>query len=68
MDIQTISTTIKDTSRSIYIQLLAGKTKDSESLINDIKCLEDSLSLLKSLIMLDNTSDLKGLAQREAMR
>lgn len=76
MDLHRISTTIKDTSRSIYIQLLAGKVSDSEQLKKDIKEIENALVALKALIALEQsgysltqnqTSDLKGLAQREQM-
>ena len=77
MDLNKISTTIKDTSRSIYIQLLAGKTSQSDQLKDDIKDLENALIDLKTVMALENSgyiiqrcqeSDLKGLAQREAMR
>jgi hypothetical protein len=69
MDLNNISSTIKDTSRSIYIQLLAGKTK-SEQLINDISELEAAIGSLKSALDIGytTTSDLKGLAAREAQQ
>ena len=76
MDLNRISTTIKDTSRAIYIQLLAGKVADSEQLKKDIKEIENALVALKALIALEQSgysfqpnqvSDLKGLAQREQM-
>lgn len=76
MELNRISTTIKDTSRAIYIQLLSGKVADSEQLKKDIKEIENALVALKALIALEQSgyslqpnqvSDLKGLAQREQM-
>ena len=76
MNLNRISTTIKDTSRSIYIQLLAGKVSDSEQLTKDIREIENALVALKAVIALEQsgyslpsgqTSDLKGLAARESM-
>lgn len=75
MDIQTISTTIKDTSRSIYIQLMAGKISAWEQLDKDIKDLERAIAGLKRILDLERSgytqtikSDLRGLAEREAMQ
>lgn len=75
MDLNNISTTIKDTSRSIYIQLMAGKISAGDQLDKDIKDLEQAISGLKRILDLERSgytqiikSDLKGLAQREAMR
>lgn len=74
MDLNNISTTIKDTSRSIYIQLMAGKISAGDQLDKDIKDLERAISGLKLILDLERSgytkiikSDLKGLAQREAM-
>lgn len=73
MNIQTISTTIKDTSRSIYIQLMAGKISAGGQLYNDIKDLEQAIAELKRILDLERSgytqtieSDLRGLAEREA--
>lgn len=73
MNIQTISTTIKDTSRSIYIQLMAGKISAGGQLYNDIKDLEQAIAELKRILYLERSgytqtieSDLRGLAEREA--
>lgn len=75
MDIQTISTTIKDTSRSIYIQLMAGKISAGEQLDKDIKDLERAIAGLKRILDLERSgytqtikSDLRGLAEREAIQ
>lgn len=74
MNLNRISTTIKDTSRSIYVQLLSGKVQDRKQLINDVIDLEIALKDLRAKISLESSgycakeSDLKGLAQREAMR
>lgn len=78
MNINRISNTIKDTSRSIYIQLVAGKMHDTKPLSKDIKELENALVALKAILTLEatgymtdieptcNDSDLRGLAARES--
>ena len=73
MDLNNISTTIKDTSRSIYIQLMAGKISAVGQLYNDIKDLEQAIAGLKRILDLEHSgytqtikSDLRGLAEREA--
>lgn len=75
MDLNNISTTIKDTSRSIYIQLMTGKISDGEQLDKDIKDLEQAISGLKRILDLERSgytqeikSDLRGLAEREAIQ
>lgn len=75
MDLNNISTTIKDTSRSIYIQLMAGKISAGEQLDKDIKDLERAIAGLKRILDLERSgytqatkSDLRGLAEREAQR
>lgn len=72
MNINTFANTIKDTSRSIYIQLVAGQTCTHENLLKDIRDLENALVGVKACIALEKSgyclheSDLKGLAAREA--
>ena len=75
MDLNNISSIIKDTSRSIYIQLMAGKVSTGEQLDNDIKDLEQAISGLKRILDLERSgytqstkSDLRGLAEREAQQ
>lgn len=75
MDLNNISSTIKDTSRSIYIQLMAGKVLAGEQLDNDIKDLEQAIAGLKRILDLERSgytqatkSDLRGLAEREAQQ
>ena len=75
MDLNNISTTIKDTSRSIYIQLMAGKISAGEQLDKDIKDLERAISGLKCILDLERSgytqtikSDLRGLAERESIQ
>ena len=75
MDLNNISTTIKDTSRSIYIQLMAGKISAGEQLHKALKDLEHAIAGLKPIILLDSfdytqatKSDLRGLAEREAQQ
>lgn len=75
MDLNNISTTIKDTSRSIYIQLMAGKISAGEQLDKDIKDLERAIAGLKRILDLERSgytqatkSDLRGLAEREAQQ
>lgn len=74
MDLNNISSTIKDTSRSIYIQLMAGKVSSGEQLDNDIKDLEQAITGLKHILDFERSgytatkSDLRGLAEREAQQ
>lgn len=75
MDLINISSTIKDTSRSIYIRLMAGKVSSGEQLDNDIKDLERAIAGLKRILDLERSgytqatkSDLRGLAEREAQQ
>lgn len=67
-----IANRIKDLSRSIYIQCLAGKSCDNQQILDDIMDLELALGNLRKHIDLERSgyykpeSDLKGLAAREA--
>lgn len=69
-----IANRIKDLSRSIYIQCLAGKASDNQQILDDIMELELALGNLRKHIDLERSgfyqpeSDLKGLAEREALR
>lgn len=67
-----IANKIKDLSRSIYIQCLAGKASDNNQILFDIQEIESELNALRACIALEQSgyympkSDLKGLAAREA--